>query len=164
LKLDTLVMIQTKFGFNWSSSFRGEDFWKSLRRTTDAKWWQKLTWPLGRWAKNMNILECHIRNIPTKEKILHTWPPWYNWNIVESGAKYHKPKSFGNWANEKVLLYPAAMWKTWDKNDQHSKIYLPCNFEVNLVTHLGVIALFSSSFWNFNTFHLVFQNLEEIKV
>jgi len=29
------VMIQTRFGFNWSSSFRGEDFWKSLRRTTD---------------------------------------------------------------------------------------------------------------------------------
>jgi hypothetical protein len=56
LKLDTLVMIQAKFGFNWSSSFRGEDFWKSLRRTT------------------------------------------------------------------------------------HSKIYLPCNFEVNLITHLGVIA------------------------
>jgi hypothetical protein len=26
LKLDTLVMIQTKFGFNWSSTFRGEDF------------------------------------------------------------------------------------------------------------------------------------------
>ena len=32
---------------------------------------------------------------------------------------------------------------TWGKNDQHSKIYLPCNFEVNLFTHLGVIALFS---------------------
>jgi hypothetical protein len=28
-------MIQTKFGFNWSSSFRGEDFLKRLRRTTD---------------------------------------------------------------------------------------------------------------------------------
>jgi hypothetical protein len=40
LKLDTLVMIQTNFGFHWSSTFRGEDFWKSLRRTTDAKWWQ----------------------------------------------------------------------------------------------------------------------------
>jgi hypothetical protein len=25
---------------------------------------------------------------------------------------------------------------SWDKNDQHSKIYLPCNFEVNLITHL----------------------------
>ena len=37
LKLDTLVMIQTKFGFNWSSSFRGEDFWNSLQRTTDGR-------------------------------------------------------------------------------------------------------------------------------
>jgi hypothetical protein len=37
LKLDTLVMIQTKFGFHWSSTFRGEDFWKSLRRTTDGR-------------------------------------------------------------------------------------------------------------------------------
>jgi hypothetical protein len=61
LKLDTLVMIQTKFGFHWSSTFRGEYFWKSLRRTTDdgwttddgrrtttmdAKWWH-------RWAKNV---------------------------------------------------------------------------------------------------------------
>jgi hypothetical protein len=26
LKLNTLVMIQTKFGFHWSSTFRGEDF------------------------------------------------------------------------------------------------------------------------------------------
>jgi hypothetical protein len=33
---------------------------------------------------------------------------------------------------------------TWDKNDQHSKIYLPY-FEVNLITHLGVVALFSSN-------------------
>jgi hypothetical protein len=30
------------------------------------------------------------------------------------------------------------------KNVQHVKIYLPCNFEVNLITHFGVIALFSS--------------------
>jgi hypothetical protein len=33
---------------------------------------------------------------------------------------------------------------TWGKNDHHSMIYLLCNFEVNLITHLGVIALFSS--------------------
>ena len=26
LKLDILVMIQTKFGFHWCSTFRGEDF------------------------------------------------------------------------------------------------------------------------------------------
>jgi hypothetical protein len=35
LKLDTLVMIQTKFGLNWSGSFRGEDFLKSFT-TYDA--------------------------------------------------------------------------------------------------------------------------------
>jgi E3 ubiquitin-protein ligase DOA10 len=38
---------------------------------------------------------------------------------------------------------------TWDKNDKHSKIYIPCNFEVNLITHLGLIALFSSNFLKF---------------
>jgi hypothetical protein len=36
---------------------------------------------------------------------------------------------------------------TWGQNDQHSKIYLPCNFEVNLITHLRVIALFHQFFF-----------------
>jgi hypothetical protein len=45
------------------------------------------------------------------------------------------------------------------KNDQHNKIYLPCNCEVNLNPHLGVIALFSSNFNIFNTFRLIFQKL-----
>jgi hypothetical protein len=48
---------------------------------------------------------------------------------------------------------------TRGKNDQHSKIYLPCNFVVNLITHLGVIALFPSHFQNFNTFRPLFQKL-----
>ena len=48
---------------------------------------------------------------------------------------------------------------TRGKNNQHSKIYLPCNFEVNLNTHLGVIALFSSNLKNVNTFRLIFQKL-----
>ena len=53
--------IVTKFGFNWSSSSRGEDLWmKSWRRTDDgrtegrtpdAKWWQKLILDTARWAK-----------------------------------------------------------------------------------------------------------------
>jgi hypothetical protein len=29
------------------------------------------------------------------------------------------------------------------KHVQHVKIYLPCNFKVNLITHLEVIALFN---------------------
>jgi hypothetical protein len=38
LKGDHLRTIVTKFGFNWPSSFRGEDLWmKSLRRTDGRK-------------------------------------------------------------------------------------------------------------------------------
>ena len=47
------------------------------------------------------------------------------------------------------------------KHVQHVKIYTPCNFEVNLSTHFGVIDLFSSNFQNLNTFHPLFQKLSE---
>ena len=41
--------------------------------------------------------------------------------------------------------YKRQMVISWNcKHVQHVKIYLPWNFEVNLITHLGVIALFSS--------------------
>ena len=57
---------------------------------------------------------------------------------------------------------------SWNcKHVTHVKIYQPCNFEVNLITHLGVIALFSSIFFfNFNTFRLIlyFKNYLEIDV
>ena len=50
-------MIQTKLGFHWSSTFRVEDFWKSLRRTTDIDDGRQVMaianmtlWV--RWAKN----------------------------------------------------------------------------------------------------------------
>jgi hypothetical protein len=70
LKLDTLVMIQTKFGFHWSSTFRGEDFWKGLRRTTDdgrqvMAIAHMTLWV--RWAKkqccinqNLNIIQLNL--------------------------------------------------------------------------------------------------------
>ena len=45
------------------------------------------------------------------------------------------------------------------KNVQHVKIYIPCNFEVNPITHFGVIALFSLNFQNFNTFLPLYQKL-----
>ena len=47
---------------------------------------------------------------------------------------------------------------TWGKNDQHITIYLPCNFEVNLITRIGVIALFSSIFFILILFVLYFKN------
>jgi hypothetical protein len=45
LKLDTLVMIQTKVGFHWSSTFRGDDFWKTFEKLR------------VRWAKNLSLLQ-----------------------------------------------------------------------------------------------------------
>ena len=45
------------------------------------------------------------------------------------------------------------------KHVQHIKIYLPCNFEDNLSTQFGVIALFPSNFQNVNTFCPLFQKL-----
>ena len=50
------------------------------------------------------------------------------------------------------------------KHVQNVKICLPCNFEVNPVTHFGVISLFSSNFQHFNTFRPLFKKLLEINV
>jgi hypothetical protein len=48
---------------------------------------------------------------------------------------------------------------TYRKNVRHIMIHPPCNFEVNSITHFGVISLFSSNFQNFNTFRPLFQKL-----
>ena len=46
------------------------------------------------------------------------------------------------------------------KNVQHVEIYPPCNFEVNPITHFGIIALFSSNFQNFKDL-LLRYNMED---
>jgi hypothetical protein len=48
---------------------------------------------------------------------------------------------------------------TCGKNNQHSNIYPPCNFEVNIITYLGVIALFSSKCSN--TFILYLKTIRD---
>jgi hypothetical protein len=50
------------------------------------------------------------------------------------------------------------------KNVQHVKICLPCNFEVNPITHCGLLPFFSSNIQNFNTLRPLFQKLYEIDV
>ena len=93
-------------------------------------------------------------------KVLDQWKPNLVWIItrvssfkIVSGDAVHQPtwplllkiehmvklQVLGN--NSKTVNNIKNL--TWGKNDQHIKIYLPCNFEVNLITHLGVIALFS---------------------
>jgi hypothetical protein len=65
-------------------------------------------------------------------KLLHlvpfgqqTWPLLLK---IEHMVKLHV---FGN--NSKTVNNIRNL--TWGKNDQHSKIYLPCNFEENLITY-----------------------------
>ena len=109
-------------------------------------------------------------------KVLDQWKPNLVWIVTRVssfkfvfGDAVHQPtwplllkiehmvklQVLGN--NSKTLII-SKIWHR-GKNDQHIKIYLPCNFEVNLITHLGVTALFSSNFQNFNTFRLIFQKL-----
>ena len=111
LKLHTLVMIPTNFGFHWSSTFRGEDFWKSLRRTTDDDDGRQVMaiahmtlWV--RWAKKVNII---IRIIikPEVPRSLQSltwikaafnnnatalwWPSW--WESATAGHNFAKEPS-----------------------------------------------------------------------
>jgi hypothetical protein len=58
-----------------------------------------------------------------------------------SNGIYFKIAVFGN--NSKTVSNIKNL--TWGKNDQHIKIYLHCNFEVNLITHLGVSSILSNS-------------------
>jgi hypothetical protein len=63
------------------------------------------------------------------------------WPLLLKIEHMVKLQVFGN--NSKTVNIIKNL--TWDQNDQHIQIYLPCNFEVNLNTHLGDIALFSSN-------------------
>ena len=110
------------------------------------------------------------KSSPLKVKVQDQWKPNLVWIItrvssfkIVSGDAVHQP----TWP---LLLKIEHVVKlqvlgnniknlTWGKNDQHIKIYLPCNFEVNLISHLGVIALFSSIFFLIlKLFVLYFKN------
>ena len=86
-------------------------------------------------------------------KVLDQWKPNLVWIItrvssfkIVFGDAVHQPtwqmlllkiehmvklQVFGN--NSKTVNNIKNL--TWGKNDQHIKIYLPCNFEVNPITH-----------------------------
>ena len=59
--------IPARFGLIWFRGFRGEDLnvkvYYVRQRMTDAKWWQKLTWPLARWAKNEQYLKKKVTKL-----------------------------------------------------------------------------------------------------
>jgi hypothetical protein len=67
---DLPMNICAKFGPNLLSGFREEDEnMKSLQTrttTTDAKWWQKLTWPFGSGELKRKLLDVNVS--PKKKK------------------------------------------------------------------------------------------------
>jgi hypothetical protein len=105
------------------------------------------------------------------------WLPQCSCIVIESsfdpGERLQAPGSL--WFHQifKILILFVLYLKkykrqmvSWNcKQVQHVKIYLPCNFEVNLITHLGVIVLFSSIFFLILIlFVLYFKNYLEIDV
>jgi hypothetical protein len=85
-------MIQTKFGSNWSYSFRGEDLWKSLRRmTTDAKWCAIQNWNTSRSFPhsrlNTGFVTRLTRQMPLVEQELPTLPEHLSSPPIFSGVR-----------------------------------------------------------------------------
>jgi hypothetical protein len=107
---------------------------------------------LDQWKPNLVWIFTRVSSFKIVSGDAMHQPTWSLLLKIEHMVKLHvlgnNPKTINNIKN---LIC--------GKNDLHSKIYLSCNFEVNLITHLGVIALFSSIFLNFNTFRLIFQKL-----
>ena len=175
LKLDTLVMIQTKFGFHWSSTFRGEDFWKSLRRTTDDDDGRQVMaiahmtlWV--RWAKNgfnclpssttpvMEMLEDYIISMKSNQKmfVIHYY---INKQILNS---YLHTKSEKIWLlftfvlNWVFLRFPWQRQAFW--NVQASKPFIHMPYNISIKFH-PIPSTFNFSrflwqrrpFWNFSS-------------
>jgi hypothetical protein len=54
-------MIQAKFGLNWPSGFRGEDFWKSLQ-TDDGRQVMAIA-HTGELKRSIGIFKAYLKKI-----------------------------------------------------------------------------------------------------
>ena len=109
------------------SVVRRKLFQKSSPLKVLDQWKPNLVWIITR-VSSFKIVSVDAVHQPT-------------WPLLLKIEHMVKLQVFGN--NSKTVSNIKNL--TCGKNDQHIKIYLPCNFEVNLITHLGVIALFSSN-------------------
>ena len=108
--------------------------WLMLKKSTPLKL-------LGQMEPNL-AGSIYVRS---SIKLLHLVPfGQHTWPLLIKIEHMVKLQVLGN--NSKTVNNIKNL--TWGKNDQHIKIYLSCNFEVNLITHLGVIALPTLQFWS----------------
>ena len=130
------------------------------RLTQRVRWAIAITWR----PSSSSVVRRKLFQKSSPLKVQDQWKPNLVWIITRvsslktvSGDTVHQPtwplllkiehmvklQVLGN--NSKTVNNIKNL--TTGKNDQHNKIYLPCNFEVNLIAHLGVIALFSTIFF-----------------
>ena len=129
------------YSHHLASVVRRKLFQKSSPLKVLDQWKPNLVWIITR-VSSFKIVSGDAVRQPT-------------WPLILKIEHMVKLQVFGN--NSKTVSNIKNL--TWCKNDQHIKIYLPCNFEVNPITHFGVIFLFSLNFQNFNTFRPLFQKL-----
>ena len=76
-------------------SFRHDD----IRQTTDETWWQKLTWPLARWA---NKTDCHNITEKLLKAVLYTiinTPPTISHTYITKTVENNK-QFFFTWTEK----------------------------------------------------------------
>jgi hypothetical protein len=116
--------------------------WSAQQDLPTLQFWSKSDYPS--WSYCPFLLTICLFEIKDKSiKILKIW--WKKGNNSKIGnGIYFK---IAGWVDLDMLHIfcnlnlPFISYSFWN---MHVKIYLPCNFEVNPITHFGVIALFSS--------------------
>ena len=90
--------------FNLAQRFQRIRFkCESLRRTTDAKWWQKLTWPSARWAKNVHFIhKCWYWNYMYRFL-------WYGGNITGNEREEYGNYWLNRWQYCSTLMPPLIL-------------------------------------------------------
>jgi hypothetical protein len=105
--------------FNLVQSFQRRRFkCESLRRTTDAKWWQKLTWPLARWAKKQTCKSNIWKNVSIEQECPHfqlksTCTSYKSRGIPPDRKNWQKRKRKKNESRPKsnlVFLFVSLYW------------------------------------------------------
>ena len=126
--------------------------------TQRVRWAIAITWR----RRRPSVVRRKLFQKSSPLKVQDQWKPNLVWIItrvssfkIVSGDAMHQPTwplllKIEHMVKLQVLVNNSKTVNNiknliWGKNDQHIKIYIPCNFEVNLIAHLGVIALFSSN-------------------
>jgi hypothetical protein len=125
---------QVSYSHHLASVVRRKLFQKSFPLKVQDQWKPNLVWIITR-VSSFKIVSGDAVHQPTWPLLLKIE------HMVKLQVLCNNSKTINNIKN-----------LTWVKNDQHS------NFEVNLITHLGVIALFHQIFKILILFVLYFKN------